>query len=122
MNLLTFSFIFISVSLSVGAQILLKHGMSSPPIQTAMNSQFSHAVVAVLTNVSILTGLFAYVSSVAIWLVVLSKIDVSKAYPFVGLGFIGTMLFAHWFLHEPITLAKVSGTMLVVAGILLISR
>ena len=69
-----------------------------------------------------LCGLAAYISSAAIWLVVLSKIDVSKTYPFVGLGFIGTMLFAYWFLNEPITMTKVIGTVLVVIGIILITQ
>lgn len=122
MTMLTLSLIFASVLLSVIAQILLKFGMSSVAVQSAITSGGVNAIFAVITNLFVIFGLSAYVSSAAIWLAVLSKIDVSKAYPFVGLGFIGTMMFAHWFLNEPLTVTKVAGTLLVVSGVLLISR
>lgn len=122
MNLLTLSFILISVLLSVVAQILLKQGMSSASVQGAIHSGGFPALMVVLTNSFVLGGLAAYVSSAGIWLVVLSKVDVSKAYPFVGLGFIGTMLFAYWFLNEPISAGKIIGTVLIVAGIWFISN
>ncbi|WP_375750158.1 EamA family transporter [Vibrio sp. HN007] len=122
MNFLTYSLILASVSLSVAAQICLKQGMSSVTVQTALKADLQNAVFAILTSIPVLAGLFAYVSSAGIWLVVLSKIDVSKAYPFVGLGFIGTMLFAYWFLNEPLTADKMLGTLLIVVGIYYISR
>jgi multidrug transporter EmrE-like cation transporter len=122
MTTLTLSFILISVFLSVVAQILLKHGMSNGTVQTALTSDVLTAGIAIFSNISVVAGLTAYVSSAGIWLLVLSKIDVSKAYPFVGIGFIGTMLFAYWFLNEPLTLTKVVGTLLVLAGVLLISQ
>ncbi|MFT6735657.1 MAG: multidrug transporter EmrE-like cation transporter [Polaribacter sp.] len=122
MSLLILSFILTSVFLSVVAQILLKHGMSNSNVQTALGLDALNAVITIFTNISVLGGLAAYVSSAGIWLLVLSKIDVSKAYPFVGIGFIGTMMFAHWFLNEPLTLTKVLGTSLVLLGVLLISQ
>jgi multidrug transporter EmrE-like cation transporter len=122
MTTLTLSFILISVFLSVVAQILLKHGMSNGSVQAALNSDVLTAGITIFTNISVVAGLAAYVSSAGIWLLVLSKIDVSKAYPFVGIGFIGTMMFAYWFLNEPLTLTKVIGTLLVLAGVLLISQ
>jgi multidrug transporter EmrE-like cation transporter len=122
MNLLILSFILTSVFLSVVAQILLKHGMSNSNVQTALELDALNAVITIFTNISVLGGLAAYVSSAGVWLLVLSKIDVSKAYPFVGIGFIGTMMFAHWFLNEPLTMTKVLGTSLVLLGVLLISQ
>lgn len=122
MNILSLSLILFSVSLSVAAQILLKQGMSAPNIQDSFNASLSTGIFTVLTNFFVLGGLFAYVSSAAVWLSVLTKVDVSKAYPFVGLGFIGTMLFASWFLNEPLTLNKILGTFLIIIGVLLISK
>ncbi|MBN7818453.1 EamA family transporter [Bowmanella yangjiangensis] len=122
MNILSVSLILISVSLSVLAQILLKQGMSNSEIQSSFGISLTSGVLAIFTNLFIIGGLLAYVSSAAVWLGVLAKVDVSKAYPFVGLGFIGTMLFAYWFLHEPLTPNKVIGTVLIVSGVLLISK
>ena len=122
MNMLSITLILFSVSLSVVAQILLKHGMSNPDIQNAFSSSTTTGILSILTNLFVLGGLFAYVSSAAVWLGVLVKVDVSKAYPFVGLGFIGTMLFAYWFLNEPLTASKIFGTLLILAGVILISK
>jgi multidrug transporter EmrE-like cation transporter len=68
-----------------------------------------------------MSGLFAYVASAGVWLYVLSQLEVSKAYPFVGLGFVLTMLFAYLFLNEPITALKLTGTLLIVSGVVLVS-
>ena len=122
MTITIFSMIMVSVLLSVAAQILLKHGMSNITVAEAFTKSVTHAVLAIATNLSVILGLTAYVASAGVWLIVLSKLDVSKAYPFVGLGFILTMLFAYFFLNEPLTTTKVAGTLLVVAGVALISN
>lgn len=119
MNVLTLFFILISVSLSVGAQILLKYGVSA--VNTEGNDWVAH-VMSVITNSFVLLGLTSYGLSMVVWLYVLSKIDVSKAYPFVGLGFIGTMVFAHIFLNEVITLPKLLGTLMIMVGVVLLAR
>lgn len=122
MNVISLSLILFSVFLSVSAQILLKQGMSNPAVQAAFSDSLVTGVISVITNIFVLGGLFAYTSSAAVWLGVLAKVDVSKAYPFVGLGFIGTMLFANWFLNEPLTLNKTLGTIFILLGVVLISR
>ncbi|MFC3121884.1 EamA family transporter [Agaribacter flavus] len=123
MNIITLVLIFASVLLSVAAQILLKNGMSGARVQTVLGlGNPVNSALTIFTDLWVIGGLFAYVSSAGIWLIVLSKIEVSKAYPFVGLGFIGTMLFAYWFLNEPLTVSKIVGTLLIVAGVLVISR
>jgi multidrug transporter EmrE-like cation transporter len=122
MNIVTLFFILTSVLLSVSAQILLKHGMTSKPVQMALTSNPIDAIIEISTNMSIIGGISAYASSMVVWLFVLSKVDVSTAYPFVGIGFIGTMLFAHYFLGESITTFKMIGTVLIFLGVVFISR
>ncbi|HCY86049.1 MAG TPA: small multi-drug resistant family protein [Desulfobacteraceae bacterium] len=122
MNIYIISIILTSVALSVLAQILLKLGMTHPLVQTHLKTTILPAAYAILTNPFVLGGMAAYVAGAVFWLIVLARVEVSRAYPFVGLGFIGTMLFAYFFLNEPITLNKFMGTLLVVAGIILISR
>jgi multidrug transporter EmrE-like cation transporter len=121
MTFLVFILIIISIVLSVSAQILLKNGMSSQSVTQALSSGPIDSILSIVTNISVLAGLSAYVASVGFWLIVLSKMDVSKAYPFVGLGFILTMLFAYVFLNEPITVLKLVGTSFVFIGIILVS-
>ncbi len=122
MSILSICLILLSVTLSVLAQILLKQGMTNSSIALAFNDSLVSGALAILTNIFVLGGLTAYVASAAVWLGVLAKVDVSKAYPFVGLGFIGTMLFAYWFLNEPLTVYKAAGTLFILTGVVLISR
>lgn len=122
MSFCSLLFIFVSVFLSVAAQILLKNGMSSKSVQASFGGDVISIFLAAFTNFYVIAGLTAYVASAGVWLFVLSKVDVSKAYPFVGLGFIGTMFFANWFLNEPLTNFKLMGTFLVLLGVFLISK
>jgi len=122
MNLTITLFILVSVTLSVVAQILLKAGMSNESVQSSLSTNVTTAISAIATNYYIIFGLTAYVTSAAVWLIVLSKTEVSKAYPYVGLGFIGTMLFAYWFLNEPLSTTKIIGTLLITLGVIVISQ
>lgn len=119
MNNLTLLTILASVFLSVAAQISLKAGMGRLIFPETLISVESFWLIF---NRFVLLGLFCYGMSMVFWLYVLTKVEVSRAYPFVGLGFIGTMLFAHFLLHEPITMQKLIGTLLVVSGVFLLAR
>lgn len=119
MTVITIISILVSVLFSVIAQILLKYGMSNI---TTNNMGWFDVGYSVLTNGFVVLGLTCYGMSMVTWLYVLTKVDVSKAYPFVGLGFIGTMLFAHYFLNEAVTVSKLIGTLMVVAGVILLAK
>ena len=56
-----------------------------------------------------------------VWLFVLSQTELSIAYPFVALGFIMTLFLGVFLLGESLTFAKVIGTLLVVAGVAIVS-
>ena len=116
-------FIISSVSLSAFAQIVLKMGMSNAKVQNDLiiaANLFEKLYIA-LTNVYVVAGISMYLLSMILWLVVLSKIDVSVAYPFVGLGFIITMVLGFLLLNEQISAMRVMGTILVVCGVLMVS-
>ena len=56
------------------------------------------------------------------WLIALSKIELSVAYPMLSVGYVLLMILSYFLLNETITVYKVIGTLLVVAGVTLISR
>jgi multidrug transporter EmrE-like cation transporter len=122
-NILLVSLILFSVSLSSVAQIILKTGMSSKEVINAINFNPGFPVIrAIATNYWVLGGLVLYFSSAVVWLLVLAKVDVSMAYPFVGVGFIFTMILAYFLIGESLTLSKVLGTVLITAGVFFIAR
>ena len=79
------------------------------------------SALTVFSNPSILGGFTLYGFGAVAWLGVLSQWDVSKAYPFVGLGFVFTVAIG-WFVGEQITLDRVLGVALICAGVLLVGR
>jgi multidrug transporter EmrE-like cation transporter len=111
-----------SVALSALAQLLLKLGMASAPVQSALQQPSAlHALGAVAGNWQVLAGLGLYLLGAGIWLLVLARVDLSVAYPFVGAGFLLTMLLGWWVLNEPLGPARLAGTLLVVSGVWLVS-
>jgi len=123
MNIYLLGLIVVSVACSAFAQMALKTGMSDAAVQAALAAQnWPELVWRSLINVYTVSGLGLYGLSVMMWLLVLARIDVSVAYPFVGLGFILTMVLGAVLLHEPVGLMRVVGTLLVAVGVVLISR
>jgi drug/metabolite transporter (DMT)-like permease len=112
-----------SIVLSSFAQILLKMGMSHPDVLDALKSRSGWtAAKAVSTNIGVVGGLALYFGSALVWLLVLSRLDVSLAYPFVGLGFIITMLLAWLVRGETLSVARICGTLLIAFGVLVVGR
>jgi multidrug transporter EmrE-like cation transporter len=114
--------VLVSVLMSASAQVVLKAGMSSPAVAASLSPAGWHSVVVALTQPLVFVGLLMYVGSAVLWLFVLARMDVSIAYPFVGLGMVATMLLAWWVHDEPLTLAKVIGTLMISAGVVVVAR
>ena len=117
----TFALILVSVALSAFAQIALKHGMSSAQAQRAVAESQISGLSAIATNPYIVLGFALYGLGAVLWLGVLAKIDVGQAYPFVGLGFLLTMLFGIAFLGEGFSVARMAGTALIMTGVVLVA-
>lgn len=120
----SFLLIIASVSLSALAQISLKYGMSTPAVQRALAgaSRRMEAVLAVVGSGGVMLGVLLYVASMVLWLLVLARLDVSLAYPFVGLGFLLTAALGVILFQEPVGGLRLTGTLMVAAGILLVAR
>ena len=56
------------------------------------------------------------------WIRALSELALGRAYPFVGLTFIATLLGSAAFFEEELTAPKVIGTVVIVAGIAIASQ
>lgn len=106
---------------SVG-QIALKAGVDDPRLAPEVSGNAVMFFAKALAIPSVLFGLFLYVMSAGLWMVVLTRADVSYAFPLVGAGFIFTAVFANLFLHEPLSLARIAGIALITLGVALVAR
>jgi multidrug transporter EmrE-like cation transporter len=122
MNARTLSLILFSVTITAVAQVILKRGMSGSAMHEALGMGWESATLAVASNAWVVAGLALYFLGAVIWLVVLNRVPVSFAYPFVGLGFVLTALLAWGLLGEGLSVARALGTLLVTLGVALIAR
>ena len=115
--------ILCSVSLSALAQVAFKLGLSSHTVRTALAEEGpAGAVLTFGTNPAILGGLALYGVGTLLWLNALAKIELSQAYPFVGLGFVLTAFLGYALFHDTLSPLRLTGTAIVIAGIVLVAR
>ena len=122
MSLIVLGLILATVTLSACAQLALKLGVGTQSFEVAMRGGVFDVLIATVTNIYICVGLTIYLLSVAMWLWILTKVDLSVAYPFVGVSFLVTMAFGIWLLDEDVTTGRVVGTVLIVVGCTLVGR
>ena len=121
---MSLAIIYILISVLAGAlgQILLKKGMGSMGPLTLSMDQVGGILWRIVSNPYVVIGLLIYVCGTLFWLVALSRVDLSYAYPFASLSYV-IMLAASWFLfHENITPVRLLGTLIVALGVVVISR
>lgn len=122
MTPLTFSLVMAGVLLNAAAQLALKAG-------TNRVGEFAFALDNVVpigmrlaTNPFILGGLACYVVSVVVWIMALSRVPVSVAYPMLSVGYIVNAVAAWLLFGESITAQKLVGIAFIIVGVFLVAR
>jgi drug/metabolite transporter (DMT)-like permease len=123
MNLSTFAFIITGVLLNAAAQLLLKAGTNAlgGAIHLTMDNWFQTGI-KVATQVPILAGLACYVVSLVVWIIGLSRTDVTIAYPMLSLGYVVSALGAWVFLGEVVSLQRLLAIGVILVGVALLAR
>lgn len=115
--------ILLSVAISACAQIALKAGMASPHAQRMLaGSPGLPGLVLAMLSPMVIVGLALYFASAAVWLLVLSRVEVSFAYPFVALGFVFTAVLGRVVFGDAMSAAKIVGTLLIMGGVVVMAR
>lgn len=112
--------ILFSVGLSAIAQMLLKLGVGAARV--APDGGVTASLSAYAFSPYVVMGLGLYGLGAVVWLFVLSRLPLTAAYPFVGLGFIATMIIGVTALGETVSPMRVFGTLLIAAGCVLVAR
>jgi len=116
----SFILIIINIFLAVAGQTAIKQGVakigsfSDMPLRLFIQKSLCSPLVA--------SGVLLYVFSSFIWFMVLSKVELSIAYPTLSLGYVLIFISSYFFLHEPVTFAKIAGAVLICTGTFLIFR
>jgi len=115
--------ILLSISIAVGGQLLLKIGINRIGIVNIEGFDFlKQLFLGVIKSPLILTGLFLYVISAAIWLIVISVVDLSFAYPFIGFTYVMVLVLSKFILKEDVNPVRWIGAIVITIGVIVISR
>ena len=118
----TFGLLLVAMSLTVTGELLLKTGINR--VGGDLNLSFSNilpAAVKLFTNFFIVGG-FAFVFGGALfWLAVLSRWDLSLAYPLLSISYIIGIILSVLILKEKVSLLQVLGVLVIIGGVTLVS-
>lgn len=114
--------VLLTAVLNAAAQLLLKAGMSRIGEFSFSAHNFMPIAHKVILSPFIVLGLLVYVTSVSLWLLVLSRIPVGVAYPMASLAYIFNALGAFILFREHINLIQVSGIFVIILGVYLIAQ
>ena len=122
MTPLTFSLVLLAVLINAGAQLLLKAG-------TNRVGEFAYSLdnvvpigLKVATSPHIVGGIACYVVSVIIWILALSRVPVSIAYPMLSIGYIVNAVAAWVLFGESVTTQKLLGIGFIIVGVWLVAK
>jgi|SRR4051794_9194713 drug/metabolite transporter (DMT)-like permease len=123
MNLTTFAFIITGVLLNAFAQLLLKAGTNAlgGAIHLTMSNWFE-TFIRVASQPPILGGLACYALSLVVWIMGLSRTDVTIAYPMLSLGYVVSAAGAWLFLGEVVSPQRLLGIAVILVGVVLLAR
>ena len=111
MTLASFSFLLAGVLLNAAAQLLLKAGTNAMPLGLGL-----------ALEPHILGGLACYAISVVVWIVALSRVPVSIAYPMLSIGYVVNAIAAWQLLGESLSLLRLAGIGVIIAGVFMVAR
>ena len=122
MNAVSFSLVLAGVLLNAAAQLLLKAGTNRIGEFAFSLANIVPVGARVATSPFVIGGLACYAVSVVVWILALSRVPVSVAYPMLSIGYIVNAV-AAWFLFgESLAAQKLVGIGFIVVGVWLVAR
>ena len=112
--------ILLSVLLNCAAQLLIRKGMLVEG-EVGMQNMLSH-VGSMITNIWLWGAMLCYALSIFLWMSVLSKVEVSYAYPFLSVGYVVSAVAGYALFNENLSPIRIAGIIVICIGVILISR
>ncbi|HUN71126.1 MAG TPA: EamA family transporter [Steroidobacteraceae bacterium] len=122
MRLQDFSILCCGVVLNALAQLGLKAATEKTGPLAAANEAVLRRSLELLTVPWLWAALGCYGLSVIVWLVGLSRVPVSQAYPLLSLGYVLNVGLAWWLLGETPNVLRVAGIAVIVFGVILVAK
>lgn len=118
----TLPIIFFGVFLNAIAQLLLKAGTNKIGVINLSLDKAWGLLWQVAFNPFIFMGIACYVISVGVWIIALSRVDVSYAYPLLSVGYVLNAIAAYYLFGENLNTMRIGGIFVIILGVFMISR
>ncbi len=122
MNAASWALIFTGVLLNAAAQLLLKAGTNAVGQFEFSAQNIVPVGMKLALEPHIAGGVACYVVSLVVWIMGLSRIEVSIAYPMLSIGYVLNAAAAWYLFGESLTAQKLLGIAFIVAGVFLVAR
>jgi len=122
MNLVSFTLIFTGVMLNAAAQILMKAGTNAIGHFEFSAANILPIGIKLASDWHIIVALSCYVVSVMVWILALSRVPVSIAFPMLSMAYVVNAIAAWYLLGEDFSPTKLAGMAVIILGVVIISR
>jgi multidrug transporter EmrE-like cation transporter len=117
-----FALLMTGVLLNAGAQLLLKAGTNVLGVISLNRDNWLDTFWKMATQGYFVLGTTCYVVSLFVWILGLSRVPVSIAYPLLSFGYIVNAVAAHFLFGETVTVQRWLGIGFIVAGVWLVAK
>lgn len=118
----SFAYVLGTVLCTVYGQIVVKWQVAKAGALPPTLSEKILFLVHLVLNPWIMSGIVAAFFALLCWLAAMTKFELSYAYPFMSLAFVFVLILSAIFFHEAVTVPRVLGVLLIIAGIIVASR
>jgi multidrug transporter EmrE-like cation transporter len=122
LNATSLALLMTGVLLNAGAQLLLKAGTNSVGVFEFSRDNIVPVGWKLATEPHIIGGLTCYVISVVVWIMALSRVEVSIAYPLLSVGYVVNALAASYLFGEAVTPLRLAGIAIIILGVFIVAR
>ncbi|HSG27432.1 MAG TPA: EamA family transporter [Candidatus Krumholzibacterium sp.] len=112
--------IIATVCLNTAGQFMMKAGINK--IGEIGISDLIGSFTRIVTSAYIIGGFCSYAVSAVLWIMILSRAELSWAFPMVSLSYVITALLAPILLNESFSVQRFVGVIVICIGVFLVSR
>jgi multidrug transporter EmrE-like cation transporter len=122
MSLINWGLIFTGVFLNALAQLLLKAGTNAVGHFHFATENIIPVGWKLATQPAILGGMACYGVSLVVWIMALSRVEVSVAYPMLSVGYVLNAIAAWYFFGEAVSATRLIGIGVIIIGVYIVAR
>lgn len=122
MNVISFSLLMLGVFLNALAQLLLKAGTNAVGHFEFDAGNIVPVGMKLAFEPHIMGGMACYVVSLVVWIMALSRVEVSIAYPMLSIGYVLNAVAAWYLFGEAVSMTRLAGIGIIIIGVYVVAR